>query len=190
MKRKWAWLALGGSLLLMGSSSGFSGGAVSPAAASTLTKEAAKHASVQMPSQAAAASPSGQAAAVSKLDEVNGITLADDRKAVVAKLGVPAEIRQDPLFPDQETYHYAGLDVTFSGAYVQDVTVPQGAGSVALDGVRVDITPASLREALGNPDYVAEDGLVYQRGSNLLKVYLDKEKERIDVIRYYSLSNT
>ncbi|WP_438434549.1 hypothetical protein [Gorillibacterium sp. sgz500922] len=193
MRRRWMGLAIGGSLLLMGSSGGIAGQAFPLAKAPNPVSQAAASdgTSLHSPRMADAVVPSVQSGpSVTKLGEVNGVSLSDDRETVVAKLGVPVEIAKDPLVPELEIYHYANLDVTFSGPYVHDVAVAQGVSSVTLDGVQVAVTPAALREALGDPDYVAEDGLVYQRGARLLKVYLDEEQHRIDVIRYYSLSNT
>ncbi|WP_058301386.1 hypothetical protein [Gorillibacterium timonense] len=195
MNRKWACTLLGGSLLLMGHGGGLSVETIRLPDTSSAFTNTAVHALAQSPlgrgSADSAAPDSGQQPdAAIALRDVNGITLSDDREAVVAKLGVPEDIIQDPLNKDLEIYRYAQMEVSFSGDHVYDVSVSADSGSLTLDGVKLQIAPASIRDKLGDPDYVAEDGLVYQRGYYLLKVYLNVEQGRIDVIRYYSLANT
>ncbi|WP_040952117.1 hypothetical protein [Gorillibacterium massiliense] len=123
------------------------------------------------------------------LSSVNGVTLGDDRQSVADKKGVPFAIQHDTVEPDAETYDYGYMSVTFSGTAVERVSIPAEADTFKVEGTVVSIDPASIREALGDPDYIAEDGLVYQRGELLLKVFLDAEKKRIVSIDYYCLAN-
>ncbi|WJH35254.1 hypothetical protein N6H14_04085 [Paenibacillus sp. CC-CFT747] len=95
---------------------------------------------------------------------VNGVTLEDTRRGVVDKLGIPADITKDPFLTGVETYEYGYMSVDLDQGTVSRLTIPAEAGTVAIDGVEVAINPESIRQALGNPDYTAEDGLVYQRG--------------------------
>ncbi|MEO3945530.1 hypothetical protein [Gorillibacterium sp. CAU 1737] len=191
MNRRWACVLLSSSLLLMGSQ-------YTPVVSHSPAAEppvAAVHAVGTVPDlpgseQPIPEQPKEEVRDKHSLVTVNGISLADTRSDVIAKLGVPLEISRDPLIPELELYHYAGLEVTFSGEHVHDLAVPAEEGSLLLDGTSVAITPEAIREALGDPDYVAEDGLVYQRDFRLLKVYLNVDEGRIAVIRYYSLSNT
>ncbi|MBC8081201.1 MAG: hypothetical protein H7X86_12720 [Gorillibacterium sp.] len=124
------------------------------------------------------------------LDEVNGISLHDDREAVLAKKGVPLEITQDPFIKDMEIYRYEDIEVAFLGKTVDSLSILiKSNGSFKVDGLTVEQTPESIHHFLGNPDYVAEDGVVYQRGESVLKVYLEPGLNEIVVIRYYSLAN-
>lgn len=124
------------------------------------------------------------------LREINGVSLYDDRLSVVNKKGVPLDIVRDPLFNEIEIYRYPDVEISFYGETVYDLSLMKEAGAFEIDGYLVEWSPESIRWVLGEPDYVAEDGLVYQREENLLKVYLDLELHEIVAIRYYGLSNT
>lgn len=125
------------------------------------------------------------------LDEVNEVSLYDDKAAVVEKKGVPLEIVEDPDRSDLEIYRYADMEVAFSGRMVDSLSVltENATAHFEVDGIPVESTPESIHRVLGTPDFVADDGLVYQRGEALLKVYLEPGRNHIVIIRYYSMAN-
>jgi len=126
-----------------------------------------------------------------RLAEVNDVSLYDDRATVVEKIGVPLEIVADPERADLEIYRYADMEVAFSGRMVDSLSVltEETPSRFEVDGIPVESTPESIHRVLGTPDYIAEDGLVYQRGEALLKVYLEAGRNNIVIIRYYSRAN-
>jgi hypothetical protein len=135
--------------------------------------------------------PQEEITPVVTLDEVNDVSLYDDRAAVVEKKGVPLEIVEDPDRSDLEIYRYADMEVAFSGRLVDSLSVltENTTAQFEVDGIPVESTPESIHRVLGTPDFVADDGLVYQRGEALLKVYLEPGRNNIVIIRYYSMAN-
>ncbi|GIP34067.1 hypothetical protein [Paenibacillus sp. J2TS4] len=123
------------------------------------------------------------------LEEVNGITLYDDRQSVVEQWGEPELVQKDDFFPETEIYEYAHMEVGLESGVVNYIMVPAEAGTIVMDHKELETDLYSLTEALGTPDFVAEDGLVYQRGAHVLKLY-NNEKGELTVIRYYHLSGT
>lgn len=117
---------------------------------------------------------------------VNGVTLNDNRKTIAETFGVPLDIIPDRLLDDTETYDYGYMSVTFSGAAADIVSIPSEAGSFFVDGAEVAIRPDAIHDAFGDPDYVTEDGLVYERGEYLIKVFLDLDRKEIEKIDYFS----
>lgn len=83
------------------------------------------------------------------------------------------------------------MEVAFSGRLVDSLSVltENTTSQFEVDGIPVESTPESIHRVLGTPDFVADDGLVYQRGEALLKVYLEPGRNNIVIIRYYSMAN-
>lgn len=123
-----------------------------------------------------------------KLDNVNGIALTDDIKTVTDKLGQPLSVEKDPDLVELEVYIYPKMNIGFSDGIVSYVEVLALEGAASIDGVSVPITKLGLMEALGEPDYVAEDGIVFQRKSSLVKLFTDMETEEVTAIHYYHRS--
>ncbi|MHA7966421.1 hypothetical protein ACX93W_20040 [Paenibacillus sp. CAU 1782] len=122
-----------------------------------------------------------------KLKTVCGVSLYDSREDVVAKLGEPSVIQTDEFFADLEVYQYEGLRVAFMGEFIQYVDIELTHG-LELDGIPVESTKEALVKALGEPDYKAEDGIVFQRDEALLKLFLDPETGKPYAISYYHIA--
>lgn len=122
-----------------------------------------------------------------KLDTVCGVSLYDSRDEVVAKLGQPSAIERDEFFADMEVYRYEGLRVAFAGEFIQYVDIGPMHG-LDIDGIPVEATEEALVKALGEPDYKAEDGIVFQRDEALLKLFLDPETGKPQAISYYHIA--
>lgn len=131
----------------------------------------------------------GEQDAEFRLESVNGITLWDDKETVVSKLGSPLSVEQDEFFPELEVLHYEGMEVGVEGGLVRYAAVPGTAGSITIDDKVLEVSVQAFEQALGPPDFTAEDGLVYQREANALKLYLGQSGEII-VIRYFHTSST
>ncbi|MEK3883394.1 hypothetical protein [Paenibacillus sp. PL2-23] len=121
------------------------------------------------------------------LQSVGGISLYDTPSMVVDKLGQPEEITQDEILAELQLYRYASLTVAFYGEYVQYVDVPLQA-SLIIDGNQIPMTEAGLTAYLGEPAYIAEDGIVFQSGEALLKLYLDSETKQPVYASYYHIA--
>ncbi|MDF2836910.1 MAG: hypothetical protein K0Q63_2550 [Paenibacillus sp.] len=122
------------------------------------------------------------------LRSVEELTLYDDRAAVIGKLGEPQGVTQDEFYSELVIYEYERLKVVFFGEYIQSIDIAEDVKEVLLDDRYVATTLTDLKEALGEPDYVAEDGIVFQRDEALLKVFLDEASGELSSISYYHLA--
>lgn len=119
------------------------------------------------------------------LQNVNGITLYDDPGSVVKKLGKPEKITEDPYLKELETYQYPNMDVIFSDGMIFSVELAEGTKSLMIDGHKVAATVKAVKEALGQPDYITEDGIVFERGEALLKLFIDPDTGKLTSIHYF-----
>jgi hypothetical protein len=124
------------------------------------------------------------------LENVNGISLTDDVKAVTDKLGQPLSKAKDPDIAEMEVYTFPEMNIGFSDGIVSYVEVLVTAGTINIDGVSIPINQEALINALGEPDFVAEDGIVFQRHSALVKLFTDMETHEVTAIHYYHYSST
>lgn len=128
-----------------------------------------------------------QPAAVRELPllTVNHVSLYDDRASVIRKLGEPESVSHDPHLSGAEMFRYPDMNVYFYDGFVDFVEIPEGTEVLLIDDVLLPATLQHLKEALGEPDYVTEDGIVYERGDALLKLFFDAGTERLTSITYF-----
>ncbi|QGQ98639.1 hypothetical protein EHS13_29035 [Paenibacillus psychroresistens] len=124
------------------------------------------------------------------LNNVNGISLNDNVEIVIEKLGQPISIDKDSYTPELIVYTYEEMNIGFSDGIVSYVEVLVAAGTVKIDGISLRIDSESLKKALGEPDFVAEDGIVFQRNVFLVKLFTDMETHEVTSLHYYHHSNT
>ncbi|RCW48830.1 hypothetical protein [Paenibacillus prosopidis] len=136
----------------------------------------------------AATAPSTQEKQIYQLQTVNGISLYDNQSSVIEKKGEPALITEDPYIKGFEIYHYPGMNIIFSDGAVNFVEVLAGVDTFTIDGIPIPATVEAVKEALGEPDYVAEDGIVFQRNEALLKLFIDRDTQNLTSIHYYHIS--
>lgn len=87
--------------------------------------------------------------------------------------GSPLHMNAEP-WQDCVEYQYPDLSAGVCGGSVQYIHVtPQQAQEkgLLLNGLRIDPFRHHIRDLLGSPDFIAEDGDVYMRGNVALKVY-------------------
>ncbi|WP_010272799.1 hypothetical protein [Paenibacillus senegalensis] len=123
------------------------------------------------------------------LQSVNGITLWDSKDQVLEKLGEPGSIVEDSLLTDVEVLYYPNMEVGIERNLVRYVAVDPAAGTIRIDGQELKITREAFAEAMGEPDFVGEDGLVYQNKQNAIKLFLDHDGD-LQVIRFFHISST
>lgn len=122
--------------------------------------------------------------------DVNGISLFDNKETIIESKGKPVSITKDPFFKEMETYHYPDhTNIGFSDGHMDYVEVMESAGSFQIDGIMVPMTLIDMKEVLGEPDFEAEDGIVFQRQQSLLKLFIDKDTRKLTSIHYYHKSN-
>lgn len=119
------------------------------------------------------------------LQTVNGITLYDDPSLVIQKLGKPKSKTADPDLTDLITYEYPNMNVIFSGEFIQSVEMAENTKTLLIDGSEVAATVDAVKDALGEPDYVTEDGIVFERDEALLKLFIDADRQKLTSIHYF-----
>ncbi|MGO4547899.1 hypothetical protein AB4Z29_24190 [Paenibacillus sp. 2TAB23] len=120
-----------------------------------------------------------------KLQSVNDITLFDDPSAVIKKLGKPEQIVEDPYLNELYTYQYPNMAIVFSDGMLYSLEIPENAQTIIIDGIQLAATIKALEEALGQPDYETEDGIVFERGDALLKLFIDVDSNKLTSIHYF-----
>ncbi|NRF92182.1 hypothetical protein HQN89_14315 [Paenibacillus frigoriresistens] len=129
-------------------------------------------------------------AVVPILHSLEGISLDDNTEAVVAKKGYPLTFVQDPHFVEAFTYEYPDMNIGFQDGIVTFVQIPAKVGHVQINDQRISLTMTDVKRLLGEPDYVTEDGIVFQRGEELIKLFVAPETQELIAIDYYDLSST
>ncbi|MCR8659690.1 hypothetical protein [Paenibacillus endoradicis] len=124
------------------------------------------------------------------LNTVNSISLYDDVSTVINILGDPEQISSDSYFVEYEMYEYPNMTISFIDDTIDSVEVGTDASTITLDQVEIPATIEALQLALGDPDYVAEDGLVYQRDEAVLKLFIDQDNKQLQSIAFYHIAST
>ncbi|MEK5449906.1 hypothetical protein [Paenibacillus sp. FSL R7-0331] len=110
---------------------------------------------------------------ISSFDSLAGAALFTSKEELLLSKGVPLSISPDPWQECLE-YQYADLTAGICGGIVTYIHVnPAQAGTygLILNGVSLNPADNTARELLGEPDFIADDGDVYIRGSAALKIY-------------------
>ncbi|NJJ42265.1 hypothetical protein [Paenibacillus apii] len=128
---------------------------------------------------------------IRSFESLAGVSLYSSEEELTARKGQPLSIVPDP-WQDSLEYRYADMSAGVSDGVVVYVHVsPQQARDygLRLNGIRIDPVNDTLQETLGSPDFVAEDGDVYMRGSTALKIYRSQKTgqwDGIDLFDEYS----
>jgi hypothetical protein len=80
------------------------------------------------------------------------------------------------------------MNIGFSNGIVDYVEVLVNAGTAKIDGVQVPIEVDGMKKALGEPDFVAEDGFVFQRKQAIVKLFTSMETGEVTSIQFYDRS--
>lgn len=124
------------------------------------------------------------------LYSLEGISLYDDIESVIAKKGYPLTFVQDPHFVEAFTYEYPDMNIGFQDDIVTFVQIPAKVGHVQINDQRIPLTITDVKRLLGEPDYVVEDGIVFQRREALIKLFIESETQELISIDFYHLSST
>ncbi|WP_052770495.1 hypothetical protein [Paenibacillus sp. IHB B 3415] len=137
------------------------------------TVPAASSATVQPPVMLAFEHSVNTVPYISSFESLAGVTLYMPEEALLQTKGIPPEITPDP-WGDCLEYQYADVSAGVCGGIVLYVHASPSQAEqfgLNLNGQELNPVTASLQETLGAPDFEAEDGDVYIRGSAALKVY-------------------
>lgn len=163
----------------------------SPAKSEVSAEAASKIITSSMPSSTVTKSYAAEASSAEaanpdfKLQTVNGISLYDTPSIVARKLGEPESITADPHLKELLIYQYPNMNVVFSDGIVYSVEIAEGSETLLLDGVEIPATVEGVKGALGQPDYMTEDGIVFERNEALLKLFIDTDTKKLTSIHYF-----
>ncbi|WP_336771195.1 hypothetical protein [Paenibacillus sp. MMO-58] len=124
-----------------------------------------------------------------KLQSVNGLSLYDDKITARRMLGEPIRVTQDEWLTEMETYEYPNMDIVFRDGIMDEIKVSGSASTIWIDDEEIPVSIEALIEALGEPDYKAEDGIVYERQENVLKLFINYDTGTLESIAYYHISS-
>ncbi|WP_282937738.1 hypothetical protein [Paenibacillus sp. RC67] len=116
---------------------------------------------------------------------VNGLSLTDDLKTVFEMKGQPLSILQDEILPSLKTYTFKDCSITLVDGAIEYLVVPAAAGKLDIDGQLLPMDIVKLKETLGEPYFVSEDGIVYKDGANALKIYIDTASGKVTSVHYF-----
>lgn len=123
------------------------------------------------------------------LQTVNDVSLYDDPTSLIKKLGQPELIKADEYMSEVETYQYGSMSVIFDHEIVGSLELEDLSKPLKIDDKLIKATIADIKAALGEPDFVTEDGIVFQREEALLKLFIDADTKELISISYFHTSS-
>jgi len=124
------------------------------------------------------------------LTSVNDISLYDDAADIIKKKGIPDQVTSDSEIDEVTIFKYSNMTVHFRDQLIDYVEITNDAASLWLDQTEIPATIEAIKAALGEPDYIAEDGIVFQRNEALLKLFINPDNEELETIAYYHIAST
>jgi hypothetical protein len=113
---------------------------------------------------------------------LDGIELGDDAFQVIEVWGRPNEVIVDDWQSGCETWNYKeGKNLGMCNERVYFVQVTAKAQNTSLDGQAISMETTKLRQALGNPEFLADDGWGVLRGNEALKVFVDEQGSLVSI---------
>ncbi|GIP45214.1 hypothetical protein J45TS6_36730 [Paenibacillus sp. J45TS6] len=114
---------------------------------------------------------------------VNDISLQDTKSEVLSKKGYPEQTKEDLILGSRE-YIYDDVTIGIIDGTVSYIQVKKDATYLKVNDVYMELTPRSIKHTLGEPDFIAEDGDVYIKGHQAVKVYLD-ENQHLKQVEFF-----
>ncbi|WP_208643808.1 hypothetical protein [Paenibacillus barcinonensis] len=120
-----------------------------------------------------------------QFETLNGVSLEDQKAELLARMGEPSAIQEDPyLGCDEFNFDDVQVGICEDTGTIQYVHVKGSHDHWSLNGTVIPMQMDAIHQALGQPHYIAEDGEVYLRGQYAIKVYMKPgsgEVEGIDL---------
>ncbi|KGE20970.1 hypothetical protein [Paenibacillus wynnii] len=113
---------------------------------------------------------------INRFESLSDVELFTTEEELIDQKGLPLNIQKDPWQGCLE-YQYEELSAGICEGIVLYVHVtPHQAQEhgLSVNGIELDPEKGYIQDLLGAPDFKAEDGDVYIRGSNALKIYRDQ----------------
>jgi hypothetical protein len=113
---------------------------------------------------------------------LDGIELGDKVVEVKEAWGNPSKVDIDEWRSDCEIWSYkGGKNVGMCDGTVSYVQVTANAKKANLNGQDIAMLNKELRQALGKPEFKAEDGWGIVRGSEAIKVFVDERGKLVSL---------
>jgi hypothetical protein len=119
---------------------------------------------------------------------VCGIAIQDDLKTVHEMKGEPLQIESFPENKRERVLVYEDCRIGLFDQFVRYVKVPAEARQIEINSTLLNMQLNELRELLGDPYHVGEDGLVYRYGPTALKLALDESGERLASVDFFHVA--
>ncbi|MHA0857880.1 hypothetical protein [Paenibacillus sp. CMAA1364] len=117
-------------------------------------------------------------------ETVNGISLQDQIQDVLTKKGEPLNIEEIPILGCTE-YEYKDATIGICDDWVSYVHIENDAGTFIVNGQHIEISESGIAEALGASEFIADDGEVFIRGEQAIKVFSDSKTGKIEFIEFF-----
>ncbi|WP_240421897.1 hypothetical protein [Paenibacillus periandrae] len=118
-----------------------------------------------------------------RFTSVNGIALSDDLKTIVELKGEPLSLIQDDIIKSSRTYLFKDCEINVVDGAVQSVSVGEAVGKVEIDGISFPFD--KLKDRLGMPYFISEDGIVYKKGNMAFKIFMDPHDNHVKSVSYF-----
>lgn len=117
-------------------------------------------------------------------ETVNDISLLDHKEDIIHKKGEPLHVNEIS-FTGCTDYEYDDMTIGICEDWVNYVHVDAIVGTFKVNGQDIRITEKQISDVLGTPQFHAEDGEVYIRGDQAIKVYNDPLTGTIQGIDFF-----
>ncbi|MCG7380288.1 hypothetical protein MH215_25260 [Paenibacillus sp. ACRSA] len=114
---------------------------------------------------------------------LNDISLEDNMHQMLYHKGQPMDIKEDPYLGCPEfAFQDVKVGLCEDTGEIQYIHIDASQERFKLNQQWIDMDIRSIQEVLGDPYVIAEDGEVYIRGDQALKVYLKSGTDQIEGI--------
>jgi len=122
-------------------------------------------------------------------ETVNDISLWDRKEELFNKKGEALRVNEIPITGCTE-YVYDEMIVGICDDLVSYVHVDASFGTFRVNGIDISISEKGMTDTLGVPQFYAEDGEVYIRGEQAIKVYKDSLTGTIQGVDFFDESSS
>lgn len=113
--------------------------------------------------------------------QLEGIKLGDKESRVKGSWGYPFKVVEDKLTGCKVWKYREGKNVGMCNGVVSYVQVTAKAGSAVINRKPVPMVQSKLKQVLGKPAFVADDGWGILKGEEALKVFVDKRGKLLSI---------
>ncbi|OAB45826.1 hypothetical protein [Paenibacillus antarcticus] len=126
---------------------------------------------------------------IESFETVNDISLWDRKEDLINKKGKALQVIENPILGCSE-YVYDEMTVGICDDVVSYVHVDAIVGTLRVNGTDITISKKGIDDTLGIPQFYSEDGEVYIRGQQAIKVYKDSLTGTIQGIDFFDESSS